>query len=132
VHQRHHDRVASALAEHELWDADDADWEDRELDPTVSGERGSYRALRVEVAQRIVQLPRELQADLGRDLAYDYREAVGKDVRDGKQVARVTRKRSFEEWADELGIPTNDTVVGNWRTLVVEAVQALPVRGQVG
>jgi hypothetical protein len=129
VHQRHHDRIAKALGV-TVGDRDGLEWEDAELDPRVSGERGTYRRLTAEVVnERWFVLPSEQREQLAEELTSDYRERQGLNRNDAKPEARVLRRRTLEQLADDYGIPTNDTVP--WRRLVVEAIEAAQPQGVV-
>lgn len=125
ITQKHHDRIAMELQAAGVDTRDSADWMDAELDPRVSGARGTYRCLRPEfIQQHWFSLDEAACERITLENAGDYREARGLRRHDGKPVERLTKRVEYEKLADMFSIPTNDTATGPWRRLVREAVLA--------
>jgi hypothetical protein len=133
VVQKHHNRIAQELTAVGITPVWESDWEDCELDPRVSGARGTYRKLKHEFVQRHWhRLDKAALERISIEHSGDYREANGLRRHDGKPVERVARRMEYEKLADMFEIPTNDTATGPWRRLVREAVLAAEPRGRIG
>lgn len=132
VVQKHHHRVAAELIKAGV-DITDDDYVEDELDPRVSGARGTYQRLSRDIIQKHwSKLDKPALERISIEHSGDYREANGLRRHDAKPLERVAKRMEYEKLADMFGIPTNDTATGPWRRLVREAVAAAEPRGRIG